>query len=65
MKPSKSAGQLASRIQKAIDDHRVTEAEWDSIMALAEKDHHIDREEAALLRELHHLIENGTVKRVP
>lgn len=65
MKPSKSAGQLATLIKKAIHDHKLTQAEWDAILALAEKDGHVDREEEALLRELHHLVENGSVKRVP
>ena len=65
MKPSKSAASLAALIKKAIHDHQVTQAEWDQIMAQAEQDSHVDREEQALLRELNHLIENGTVKRVP
>jgi len=65
MEPSKSAGRLASLIQKAIHDHKLTQTEWNAILALADKDGHVDREEQALLRELHKLIESGAVERVP
>ncbi len=65
IKPSKSAPRLAARIKKAIHDHELTEAELKEILAIADEDHHIDKEERALLEELQHLIDNGSVKRVP
>jgi hypothetical protein len=64
-RPSKSAPRLAALIKKAIKDHQITNAEYEEIIAVAEEDKAIDREEAALLRELQHLIANGTVTRVP
>ena len=63
--PSKSAPGLAAVIKRAIHDHKITNAEYEEILALAEADGRIDKEEAALLHELQHLIDNGTVKRVP
>ena len=50
---SKSAGNLRSLIEKAIEDHLITRAELDSIMALALEDGIIDTQEQALLDQLH------------
>ncbi|MBN1533403.1 MAG: hypothetical protein JXA20_12115 [Spirochaetes bacterium] len=59
-----SGRELAEIIKKAIDDHQVTHSEYEEILHIANKDGVIDSQEAALLRELNHLIENKTVKRV-
>ena len=61
IQPSKSAKKLADRIKDAIADHRLTTREYHEILELAHQDHRIDPEERALLQELHHLIENGSV----
>ena len=52
-------------IERAIDDHTVTRAEMDRIMAVATEDSHVDQHEQALLDQLQDMIENGTVKVIP
>ena len=59
---SESAGQLKAMIEKAIEDHRITRAEMDTIIAIATEDGHIDRHEQALLDQLQEMIENKFVK---
>jgi tellurite resistance protein len=59
---SKSAGQLRKMIEKAIDDHKITRAEMDTILHIASEDGHIDPHEQALLNQLQEMIENKTVK---
>lgn len=56
---------LGEMIKKAIDDHKLTNAEFDKIMDEAEADGIIDAKEQSLLSQLHSLIADGTVKRVP
>ncbi len=65
MAPSESAGKLKKMILKAIDDHCITRAEMEAIMAVAEEDGHIDRHEQALLDQLLEMVENRAVKIVP
>ena len=62
---SESAARLKEKIEKAIDDHRITRAEMDVILAIATEDNHIDKYEQALLDQLHEMIENRTVKIIP
>lgn len=50
---------------KAIEDHSITRAEMDGILAIASEDGHIDRYEQSLLTQLQEMIENKTVKIVP
>lgn len=59
---SESAGRLTEMIKKAIDDHKITRAEMDAILAIATEDGHIDRQEQALLNQLQEMIEDKTVK---
>jgi tellurite resistance protein len=61
---SESAGRLRKMIDKAIDDHKITRAEMDSILNIATKDGHIDPQEQALLNQLQEMIENKTVRYV-
>lgn len=56
--------ELADVIKAAIRDLEITNAEYARIMATAEADGIIDAQEQNLLRQLHELIANGTVKRV-
>jgi hypothetical protein len=65
MRLSESAERLKKLIEKAIEDHQVTRAEMDRIMAVATEDNHVDRQEQALLDQLQDMIENGTVKIKP
>jgi hypothetical protein len=62
---SESARRLKEKIKKAIDDHQITRAEMDAIMAIATEDSHIDRHEQALLNELQEMIETKVVKVIP
>ncbi len=65
MTVSESANRLRDMIVKAIEDHKLTRAEYDAIIHMATADYIIDHQEKALLAELHNLIENKTVKLVP
>jgi tellurite resistance protein len=62
MKYSESAGKLRIMIEKAIEDHKITRAEMDTILHIASEDGHIDPHEQALLNQLQEMIENRTVK---
>lgn len=62
---SESAARLKELIEKAIEDHLVTNAEFDAIMELANEDGVIDTQEQALLHQLQEMIENKTVKLIP
>ena len=62
---SKNAGKLRVLIEKAIEDHLITRAEFDAIMAMALDDGHIDAHEQTLLEQLQEMIENKTVKLIP
>jgi hypothetical protein len=62
---TKNGASLAEAIKHAIDDHVITNAEYDEIMRLAHADEVIDPQEQALLKELNAMIGDGTIKRVP
>lgn len=57
--------QLANLIKKAIDDLELTTTEYQAILAQAHDDGSVSSEEQQLLKQLHEMIANGTVKRVP
>ncbi len=65
MKSSKSAQKLSEIIKKAIDDHRITNAEYDEILSIVDEDGIIDPQEKRLLAELHAMIADRTIRRVP
>lgn len=62
---SKSAGKLREMIEKAIEDHLITRAEYDAIMNIALEDGHIDEHEQSLLNLLQEMIEEKSVKVIP
>ena len=62
MKYSESAGKLRIMIEKAIEDHKITRDEMDTILHIASEDGHIDPHEQALLNQLQEMIENKTLK---
>ena len=61
---SSSAERLKEAILKAIEDHKITRAEYDEIINIATEDGHIDPQEKALLAELQNMIEDKSVKLV-
>ena len=65
MKLSSGAKNLRKTIEKAMEDHSISKAEYDQIIMGATDDGYIDRQEQALLRELHEMIANKTIKLVP
>ena len=65
MSVSESAQRLKEMIEKAIEDHLITRAEFDSIMHIATEDGIIDRHEQILLDQLQEMIENKSVKVIP
>ncbi len=65
MRSGETGKNLAEMIKKAISDGEITSSEYREILALADQDLIIDSQEQQLLRQLHELIENKTVKRVP
>ncbi len=65
MNISESAGRLKVMIEQAIEDHKITRAEYDKILHIATEDGHIDQYEQALLSQLQEMIHNKEVKMVP
>jgi hypothetical protein len=64
MQTSESARRLAEMINRAIEDHRITNAEYEEIQRIANEDNIIDAEERALLAQLQEMISEKSVKRV-
>jgi DNA-binding ferritin-like protein (Dps family) len=64
MKLTKSGLELKEVIEKAMEDHVITNSEYEEIMKVASKDGMIDDHEQRLLSQLQELLENGTVDRV-
>jgi len=62
---SKDASRLKDMINHALEDLEITTSEYEKILALAHDDQHIDAQEQQLLKQLHDMISNGVVKRVP
>ena len=59
-----TGGKLAEMIKKAIKDGKLTNAEYDQIMMLADADQVIDAQEKRLLTQLQELLANKSVVRV-
>ncbi len=62
---TKSGRRLADVIKKAIDDHVITQAEYEEIINMSHDDGVIDKHERVLLKELKKMIADKIVKRVP
>jgi len=65
MKLSAEASNLRQVIEHAIEDHKITKAEYDMIIHQATEDGHLDHQELALLKELQGMIADRSVKIVP
>jgi len=61
---SDDAHRLKELIIKAINDHELTQSEYEEIIHLATEDGIIDTHERALLSQLHEMIANKTIKLV-
>ncbi len=59
---NESANKLRKMINKAIEDEKISHAEMDAIIAMANEDGHIDSQERALLNQLQTMIENKDVR---
>ncbi len=64
MKPSRSARKLSEVIHKALEDHVISNSEYEEIMHVTHEDGVIDPEERALLSQLREMIADKTVRRV-
>lgn len=62
---SSSANELRKMIEKAIEDHKLTRAEYDMIIHKATEDGIVDSQEQALLSELQEMINDKSVKLIP
>lgn len=60
-----TGGKLAELIKKAIEDHKLTNTEYDQILMMADADGVIDSQERRLLAQLQEMLANKTVVRVP
>ena len=56
---------LSELIKKAIDDHELSNTEYERILALADSDGVIDRQERGLLAQLQDMLSDGSIKRIP
>lgn len=61
-KVSDSSLRLREKIEKAIEDERITREEYDEIIHIATEDGVIDKHEQALLSELQQMIEERVVR---
>lgn len=62
---TKSGEKLEEVIKRAMDDHVVTNSEYQEIINLAHQDGLIDRHEQLLLSEFKKMISQGFIERVP
>ncbi len=60
-----SGKKLEDAIKRAIEDHVVTNAEYEEIYNIALEDGRIDEHERILLQEFKNMIADKTIKRVP
>ena len=65
MKLSEKANNLRSIIEKAIEDHSISKAEYDMIIHSATEDGDIDPQERSLLSELQEMISEKAIKITP
>jgi tellurite resistance protein len=60
-----TGGKLLELIRKAIDDHELSNSEYERILALADADGVIDRQERGLLTQLQDMLSDGSIKKIP
>lgn len=62
---NQNAARLNESIKKAIENDSISACSYEELMKLAYEDGVLDAQESILLRELHHLVDNGSIKWVP
>lgn len=65
MKHNTDGVKLSDAIKKAIDDHQITNDEYEEIMSIAHEDGVVDAQEKRLLAMLHDMIADKSIIRVP
>jgi tellurite resistance protein len=60
-----TGGKLSELIKKAIEDHELSNTEYERILALADSDGVIDPQERGLLAQLRDMLSDGSIKRIP
>jgi len=60
-----TGAKLSELIKKAIEDHELSNTEYERILALAGSDGVIDRQERGLLAQLQDMLSDGSIKRIP
>ena len=65
MKSGYTGEKLIAMIMIAIEDGKITNTEYERILAVAEADHVIDSQEKKLLAQLQEMLSNKTIVRVP
>ncbi len=65
MKSGKTGGDLGAKIKKAIEDGKLSNSEYESILALADADGVVDSQEKRLLSQLQEMLSDKSVIRVP
>ncbi len=65
MNSSEAGSKLAVLIKKAIRDCELSTSEHEEILAMADADGVIDKQEQALLKQLQDLLANNSIKKVP
>ena len=62
---SQHATRLNESIKKAIEENSISACSYEELMDLAYEDGVLDVQERNLLRELHNLVDNGSIKWAP
>jgi len=65
MKLSEDAKRLRKMVDKAIEDHQITRAEYEMIIHTVLEDAHVDPQERAIIRELQDMIDQKMINLVP
>ena len=60
-----TGGKLMELIRKAIDDHELSNSEYERILALAHADGIIDPQERGHLTQLQAMLSDGSIKKIP
>ena len=60
-----TGGKITELIKQAIDDHELSNTEYERILALADADGVIDPQERGLLAQLQDMLSDGSIKRIP
>ena len=65
MKSGETGEKLNAMIKKAIEDGKITNTEYERILAVADADHVIDSQEKKILAQLQEMLSNKMIIRIP